>query len=164
MRILETFLIILILIEQTSCNQSDRSMASQWIINAHQANLEADQAMARGDLKSVSRTLKPIVLAPVPTGISQEDRRVIQQDACFRLALSQLYTGNPQQALEWGQRGLSWGKHDDLFTANLYIAQGHAFDSLGKYDLAADRFHQALIINETLFNQALQEPKGRKKP
>ncbi len=137
----------------SACSRMDGS--SRWIRQAHQANLDADRAIRRGDTESARKALVASLEQPVPDTVNPHDSRMVKQDMCFRLSLVEMEENRHEQALEWARHGLALGQRQDLFTANLYVAMGSAQEALGQEVQAAEAYHQALKINETLLNQAL---------
>ena len=85
-----------------------------------------------------------------------EQRRVVIMDLCFRLAEVELLLGDSDQALAATDRGIAAGAAADVFSANLYVARGRAFEALGRNDDAARTYHRALEINERLLEKELQ--------
>ena len=147
-------LIIALLLLAPACSLRDGS--SQWIRQAQDANLEADRAIRRGDGESARKALVASLDQPVPPTVSPQDSRMVKQDMCFRLSLVEMEDKQPEKALEWARHGLSLGQEQDLFTANLYVAMGSAHEALGQEAQAAEAYHLALKINETLLNQTLE--------
>jgi len=146
--------IMLLLALAPACSLKDGS--SQWIRQAQDANLEADRAIRRGDGESARKALVASLDRPAPETVNPEDSRMVKQDMCFRLSLVEMEAENPEKALEWARHGLSLGQQQDLFTANLYVAMGSAHEALGQEAQAAEAYHLALVINETLLNQTLE--------
>jgi len=147
--------VALVLVLSTSaCSLKDGS--SQWISQARDANLEADRAIRRGDTQSARTALVASLEQPVPDTVNPEDSRMVKQDMCFRLSLVEMEAKHPEKALLWAREGLSLGQQQDLFTANLYVAMGSAHEALGQEAQAAEAYHLALVINETLLNQTLE--------
>jgi tetratricopeptide (TPR) repeat protein len=140
-----------------ACSLRDGS--SQWIRQAQDANLEADRAIRRGDGESARKALVASLDQPVPDTVNPQDSRMVKQDMCFRLSLVEMEDKKPEKALEWARHGLSLGQQQDLFTANLYVAMGNAHEALGQEAQAAEAYHLALKINETLLNQTLEPEK-----
>jgi hypothetical protein len=81
--------------------------------------------------------------------------RQAMQDIAFRLARLSLEKKDLSGALAFCEGGLSLGKDDDLFTANLLIMRGIIRQELGHTAPAVEDLHQALLINEKLLEQAL---------
>jgi tetratricopeptide (TPR) repeat protein len=148
---------LLLLLLAPACSLRDGS--SQWIRQAQDANLEADRAIRRGDGESARKALVASLDQPVPPTVNPQDIRMVKQDMCFRLSLVEMEDKKPEKALEWARHGLSLGQEQDLFTANLYVAMGNAHEALGREAQAAEAYHLALKINETLLNQTLEPEK-----
>lgn len=132
-----------------------RADSGRWVHQAIEKNRLADRALAERDTATAVALLRDLARRQAPAAVSARDGRVVRQDACFRLALLQLEAGQPAQALRWADYGLELGSGQDLFTANLLIARGHANQALGNDKPAARAYHRALRINEELMNQAL---------
>jgi tetratricopeptide (TPR) repeat protein len=136
------------------CSRLDGS--NRWISQAREANLEADRAIRRGDTQSARTALVASLQQPVPDTVNPTDSRMVKQDMYFRLSLVEMEAKRPEKALQWARHGLSLGQEQDLFTANLYVAMGSAHEALGQEAQAAEAYHLALKINETLLNQTLE--------
>jgi len=147
-------ILLLLALLAPACSRRDGS--SRWISQAREANLEADRAIRRGDGESARKALVASLEQPVPDTVNPRDSRMVKQDMCFRLSLVEMEAKQPEKALEWAKKGLSLGRQQDLFTANLYVAMGGAHEALGLEVQAAEAYHQALKINETLLNQTLE--------
>jgi tetratricopeptide (TPR) repeat protein len=140
-----------------ACSRMDGS--SQWIRQAHDANLQADQAIRRGDPAAARAALAASLDRQVPGTVNPEDGRMVKQDMCFRLALVDMDAHRPEDALAWAKRGLELGRRQDLFTANLLVAEGRALEALGREPDAAEAYHRALKINEILLDRAMDSEK-----
>jgi len=135
-----------------------RADSGRWVRRALETNRLADRALAERDTATAVGLLRDLARDQAPAAVSARDGRLVRQDACFRLALLQLQQDRPDQALGWAEYGLELGRGQDLFTANLLVARGHANQALGHDKPAARDYHQALLINEDLMNQALGRP------
>ena len=142
----------LLLVALAGCSQA---RATGWLEQARAAHQQADSALLRGDLDAGRAALREFVDAPAPGRIALEDRRVLLQDALYRLADLELRDRHPQAALAWADRGLALGGRD-LFYANLLVARGHAREDLGEEVWAATDYHDALVINDELLQQVLK--------
>jgi hypothetical protein len=130
---------------------------------AARVSRDADAAISRGDREAAYAALVAFVERPdVPRPDmgrpkARGDMRVVLMDAYFRLAEMAHAARNAPAALLWSSRGLALGVANDVFTANLLIADGHAAAALGDEMRASESFHKALIINEALLAVALGE-------
>lgn len=88
----------------------------------------------------------------VPAG-ERTAARPYRQDAYYQLART---SEDPAEQLELANDGLSLGG-DDLFVANLLAVKGRALEALGRVDEAPAVYHRALLINEQLLNELLNE-------
>lgn len=126
-----------------------------WVDETREASQRADVLLQRGDRAGARRELRAIVEMEKPESIATADRRIVVQDATFRLAELDLADGRAQDAIRWADRGLATGRAEDVFTANLLVVRGRAREALGNDREAADDFYRALRINEVLLRRAL---------
>ncbi len=146
----------LILAVPILCAACARDRAPEtWLEHARKLSDAAEEAQKRGDRAAAREALLSMFEAPPPSRLNADDARSIRQDVCFRLALVELEDGKPAAALTFAERGLSLGKNEDVFSANLHIARGRALEALGRDAEAAKVYHEALKINERLLEQAL---------
>jgi hypothetical protein len=127
-----------------------------WVEHARGLSVKADQAIERGDRAGARTSLTDLVATLPEGGIGEGDRRVVLQDAMYRLANLELGEKSPRTALEWADRGLALGCERDLFCANLHIARGGAEEALGDRAAATRDLHEALVINDDLLGRALE--------
>ena len=147
-----------------ACGRAPDPAAARWIQAAARAHGDADGLTDRGELEAARSSLAALVLAPVPAGIAAEDRRAVIMDACYRLTELDVRLGRPSDARAWAERGLAAGERQDLFTANLLVALGHAWEAGGEAPRATASYHRALLINEALMHEALGEHAGGRNP
>lgn len=146
-----------------ACAAGPSRDAVSWISEATRVNREANEAVARGDREAAYAALVQFVQHPdVPRPDvgrldARGDKRIVLMDVYFRLAEMALAARNAPAALLWSSRGLALGAANDVFSANLLIAKGHAAAALGDDGLAGESFHKALVINEALLAVALGE-------
>lgn len=138
--------------------------SGRWIRDVDQAHRQADQALEKNDRAGAVASLQKIVAGEVPGSVAFEDARAVRQDACFRLASIELESDRPGEAFKWADHGLTLGRGQDLFTANLLVARGQALQRQGEEVRAASDYHQALIINEDLLNRTLGPEGERSRP
>jgi tetratricopeptide (TPR) repeat protein len=125
--------------------------APSWVEAARTANERADAALLRGDAVSALSALDAFADAAVPNTVARPDRRRVLQDVFYRL--SELETlVDARRAVAYADRGLTLGEHEDVFTANLWVAKGDALEQLGDDSGAARAFARALRINEILLD------------
>lgn len=158
---MQRFFIIALLLALLTPDCSRMDGSSQWIRQARDANLQADEAIRRGDSADARETLVASLDRQAPATVNPEDRRMVKQDMCFRLSLLEMDSKRHKEALAWAERGLALGRQQDLFTANLYLAQGRALQALSREPEAAEAYHRALKINENLLDRIL-EPEEEK--
>jgi predicted negative regulator of RcsB-dependent stress response len=131
------------------------SGARAWIERAATESAAAESARERGEVDQAIARLTTIVDSEVPTGVAEEDARVVRQDAYDRLARLVLERGDPARALTLSNRGLALGERDDVFTASLLTTRGRIHEAAGRDREAARDYHRALEINEALLDRAL---------
>lgn len=134
--------------------------AEEWVAEAAAAHRAADEALARGDGAAARAALAAFVDAPRSPSVSPHDRRVLVQDACFRISVIELDGAAPDAALRWAERGLLAGVANDVFTANLFLAKARALEGLGREREAAVEYLRALDVNERLLERALGSGTG----
>ena len=78
------------------------------------------------------------------------------KDAYFRLAQVALSRRDAKKAIAHSNAGLSLGQEPDLFTANLFIIRGAAYEALNEKANAVEDFQAAMRINEALLGKVLQ--------
>lgn len=139
----------------TGCPLTDDGVV--WVEETQQASVRADELVRRGDRNGARRELRTIVELEAPESVAPADRRIVVQDATFRLAELDLGDGRAHEALRWAERGLALGVAEDVFAANLFVVRGRARETLGRDREAADDFYRALRINEELLRRALGE-------
>jgi len=142
------------------CSQGPSHDDSRWLDEASSRHALADKQLASGDVPAARDTLLSIVHGRAPADISEDDRRVVLQDAYFRLAKLDLDGGDPRGALANADHGLGVGRADDLFVANLLVVRGAAHETLGDSPAAVEDYHQALMINDRLLAQTLAGKPG----
>jgi len=131
--------------------------ASSWIMQASALSDRADDALNRRDLAFAQQELEQMLLLVEKTPDVAE-RRTLLEDTYYRLARVELLRGRPTDAVAAANEGLKMGRERDLFTANLLIARGGAYEALGQASAAVADYHDALLVNEGLLRQALGEP------
>jgi predicted negative regulator of RcsB-dependent stress response len=134
--------------------------ASEWLAAVRAAHERADDALGQGEGDRARAALTRALEQPLPAEVQPEDARVVHQDLWFRLGQIELDHSEPAQSLLRCDRGLTLGRKDDLFTANLLVARGRALAALGRDIEAAGSYQEALQINAKLLRAALGEPGG----
>lgn len=158
MRRLVILLVSLGLLFLASCHASTES--GDFVRRSLEAHRMADAALERGDLDEARTRLERIWQAQGAEGLAEADRRVILQDVAFRLAALESQAGKPEAALARAEAGLTLGRHEDLFTANLLIERGRALEALKRDAEAVASYARAMSINEKLLDAALAERGG----
>jgi hypothetical protein len=139
-----------------ACASRPSPEAADWIARATRTHEASDQALLRGDRSAARRVLAELVNQAPPSQVANDDRRVVLQDACFRLAELELDAQAPRAALGWIEHGLALGRPADVFVANLLVARAQAHERLGDDATATADYHEALVINGALLEQALR--------
>jgi hypothetical protein len=124
-----------------------------WADTLARQHAQADQLLDDGDWQGAQRILRAIVESP-----AQPLPRALLQDTRFRLARLALAAGDPALAAREAEAGLAMGTGNDLYTANLLIVRGAAFEATGQGAAAAADYERAAIINETLLNELVPAP------
>lgn len=137
---------------------SGRTGTSDWIQRAEAAHHDADRLLPLGDVAAARTTLRTAVEAPVPDGTGPRDARIVRQDLYCRLASLEVDRANPEEAVRWATTGLSLGRGEDVFTANLEIVRGRALERLGDANGASRDYHDALVVTEALLDLSLGGP------
>lgn len=128
-----------------------------WLDEVSRANQMADQAIAVGELETARTALRNIVDRPIPSGIAPEDGRVVIQDLYYRLGEIELLDSQPSRAIEWVELGLALGAANDVFTANLFVVRGRAYEALNDDQNAIGDYYRALEITESLLHRSLPQ-------
>lgn len=79
------------------------------------------------------------------------------QDLSSRISSLELQQGRPDEALRAAEAGLSVSKTASVPLSNLYIARARVFERLAKKNEAAEAYYQALLVNEQLMRDALED-------
>jgi hypothetical protein len=134
---------------------SGRTGTSDWIERAETAHHDADRLLPLGDVAAARTALRAAAEAPVPEGASPRDARIVRQDLYCRLASLEVDRADPAEAVRWATTGLSLGRGEDVFTANLEIVRGRALERLGNANDASRDYHDALVVTEALLDLSL---------
>jgi hypothetical protein len=146
-----TALLSLLLLVSSACRGEDE--VARWLGAAREAHAVAD----RGDPSASVEALSRFLATPPPPSVNPVDARVVRQDAGYRLARAHLGAGEGTRALQVADELLEEGRDDDVFTANLLVVRGQAKEALGRPVDATVDYHEALMINERLLDEALRE-------
>ena len=138
------------------CSRVERR--GRWAAEVAEKHREADRRLDAGDGAGARATLQSLIDAAVPRGITAEARRLPLQDTYFRLARLALAERDARGALAYADAGLAFGSAPHLFVANLFVVRGAAREALGDPRAAAEDYHRALTMNETLLREALPSP------
>lgn len=137
-------------------SQRQAARDDPWVADAARRHALADERLEAGDRPGARDALRGIVDGfhdPDPA----DDRRGVLQDTYFRLARIDLDAGDPISALANAGHGLELGRPSDLFVANLLVVRGAAHEALGNAPLAAEDYHQALLINDELLAKTFND-------
>jgi predicted negative regulator of RcsB-dependent stress response len=138
--------------------------ARAWIESAKGANEAADRALESGDRARARAVLEEMLRSAPPRSVRPEDRRIVLQDARYRLASIDLDDARPESALEHSEAGLALGRAQDVFTANLHVTRGRALEATGREVEAAEAYFEALEINDALLRQMLDRSDEPEEP
>jgi hypothetical protein len=126
----------------------------EWLDTVRVDSAEAEQKIANGDVAGARTALEHALTLPTP-GIANADARVVRQDLLYRLAMLELSERRLGEARRFADEGLSLGRSDDVFTANLLAVRGKISEADGDALSASRDYHEALMINEKLLGRAL---------
>lgn len=163
----KTAFAVLLLLALVCCGRAEKQVyappvdrsarAYSWLEERETDHAAIDEALANRDFNAAAKRIEGALAEPPPLDLPPNAVRVVRQDLYYRKAEILLMRSDPAQALAAVDKGLSLGKEDDLFTANLFIARGRAHEALEDKQQAARDFHEALKINEVLLSEALDE-------
>lgn len=119
--------------------------------SVHSAHASADGEPR--DRAARERALRT-ALRDAPSAPDPRQRWVIQ-DLYYRLAQTLLDGDAPDQAAHEVEKGLAIDGARTLARANLLALKGKIDERRGNRQAAAEAFHEALLINEWLMDQAL---------
>jgi hypothetical protein len=134
---------------------ASRSEPREWIESSEASHREADRLAASGDPSGAADALRRAATRPAPAGMSAEDARVVRQDLYYRLAMGELGASRAHEAVQAATDGLALGQRRDVFTANLLVVRGQAYEAIGDRKNASVDYHEALVVNEALLDTAL---------
>jgi len=123
-----------------------------WAEGAARHHAMADRLIDAGNRAGARAELEAIITTAPHAG-SEEDSRMVLQDAYFRLARLALDDHDPARAARDADAGLALGGRDDLFAANLLVVRGAAHEALGEAAAAMSVYQRALRINERLLHE-----------
>lgn len=139
------------------CSRAPRGHGGGWAAAAAEKNREADRRLDDGDAPGARAALLALVAAEAPRAAGSDERRLVVQDAYFRLARLALAERDARQAAGYADAGLALGTAPHVFVANLYVVRGAAHEALADARSAAEDYHRALIMNEQLLGQVLEQ-------
>jgi hypothetical protein len=135
------------------CARAPRGDA--WAAAAGAAHRQADRLLDSGDIAGARALLRSIVEAGAAGKHPGAARRLALQDTYFRLARLALAARDAGEAHADADAGLAYGTTPHVFVANLLVARGAAREAEGDARGAAEDYHRALLMNETLLDGAL---------
>lgn len=147
----------LILLGASGCaaTTAPSGVAGRWVTSVEDAHVRAATAIDAGDYDTARAVLEDALVAAAPGRIPPEDLRVVHQDLRYALAEVALAVGEPETARMHADEGLSLGREQDLYTANLLVARGRALVDEGSDVEAASDYYEALEINDALLRRIL---------
>jgi hypothetical protein len=128
-----------------------------WAAEAAVEHQRADVLIEAGDTAGARLALRTVVESGAAAGAATEGERFAMQDTYFRLARLAMDAREPKEALADAQAGLAYGEAPHLFVANLLVARAAAREATGDPRGAAEDYHRALLMNETLLERTLQK-------
>ena len=131
-----------------------RGEEDPWLMRAADANDQADHLLGLGRTADAVEVLRQAEAAL--TTSSSADAHLVRRDLLYRLAEIELGAGNTKAAADWATRGLSLGRPLDVFTTNLLIVRGRAFEHMNDPSAAARDYHEALVMTESLLDRSLE--------
>jgi len=151
---------LLVALGATCCARHDPETLGYFKV-AMAANRVADQLVQKGETTAAGELLRIAADRPAPAGAQPDDARIVRQDLYYRVADLALATGSVDAATRAASKGIELGRGTDVFTANLLIVRGRAFEQ-GKDVASASRdYHDALVITDKLLEERLRgAPKG----
>jgi hypothetical protein len=135
---------------------SAKEDAGDFFSRTESANEEADRRLGSGDQAGARAILREAAEAKVPADARRGDARAVRQDLLYRLAALELGASRPTEAARAATRGLELGRSKDVFTSNLLIVRGRAFEELGDPRGASRDYHDALLVTEALLDKSLE--------
>lgn len=138
---------------------SRRADTNDWLLRTEAAHQDADRLIPLGDVDGARAALRAAAALPVPKAASPGDARIVRQDLYYGLATLETEHGKPEEAVRWATVGLSLGRGEDVFTANLEIVRGRALERLGDPSGASRDYHDALLVTEALLDRSLGDGK-----
>jgi hypothetical protein len=134
----------------------DRAAAGDWLSRAEAAHRDADHRLEHGDADGAREVLRDAAMAPAPARVGPGDVRAVRQDLYARLATVEIGRGRLREAAAWATTGITLGRSNDVFTANLLIARGRALERVGDASGASRDYHDALLVTEALLDESLR--------
>jgi hypothetical protein len=119
------------------------------------AHSQADNAKTGAERIQALAALKT-ELRQLPVGLRAE-LVWLRQDLLARISGMELKQGNAEAALSAAGEGLSISESASVPVSNLHIAKGRALEEQGRKDAAAEAYYQALLVNEQLMQNALED-------
>jgi hypothetical protein len=148
-------LALVVALAGAGCSRAPRRAA--WAVSAAAAHRSADRLLAAGDAAGARATLRALVREDAGAGAKSPGVRLAMQDTYFRLGRLALDAHDPREALADADAGLAYGEAPHLFVANLLVVRGAAREATGDPRGAAEDYHRALLMNETLLERTLQK-------
>jgi tetratricopeptide (TPR) repeat protein len=142
-----------------ACNKHDSApnvdnVASEWTQLVRDAHGQADRAKSDEQRRlAIQGFRKALQTAPQPANARLQ---WVIQDLYFRLAQALVDSRELSEAEAAIVRGLAVSAEPSVARANLLALQGKVYEAQGKPEQAARVLHDALLINEVLFERALQ--------
>lgn len=142
-----------------ACNKHESApsaddVASEWAQLVRDTHGQADRAKSDEQRRlAIQGFRKALETAPQPVNARLQ---WVIQDLHFRLAQALMDTSQLSEAELAIARGLAVSTEPTVARANLLALQGKVYEAQGKPEQAARALHDALLINEVLFERALE--------
>ncbi|MBT9555459.1 MAG: hypothetical protein IV100_05480, partial [Myxococcales bacterium] len=138
----------------TSCSAAtttgDRAAAYARAVSAARAS--ADEQLAEGRVDEAIADLERALAIPRP---DSDAARQLVQDVAFALGSARLASRDPIGALQAADDALVLSSTPSVFLANLHALRGMALELSGRALPAAEAYHEALVIHQSLYDALL---------
>jgi tetratricopeptide (TPR) repeat protein len=137
----------------TSCSPAttgDRAAAYARAVSAARAS--ADEQLAEGRVDEAIADLERALAIPRP---DTDAAKQLVQDVAFALGSARLASRDPLGALRIADEALVLSSTPSVFLANLHALRGMALELSGQALPAAEAYHQALVIHQSLYDALL---------
>ena len=136
----------------SGCFPEGADPVGPWARSVSWLRASANGYLAEQNLAAAESDLRRALAMPVPT-----DPRAppLLQDVDFALGSILLARGDARGALEVAERGVKRTREPTVFLANLHALQGIALEAMNRPLEAAERYHEALLLHQKLYDALL---------